>query len=64
MSKEVEKVHARLLSATQVQGILGVSRTTLYTFLKGKDPIPSFKFGKSRRFSLDKLNWWIEKHEQ
>ena len=55
----------RLLSPVDVQGILGISKRTLYTFLKSKkDPIPSIKIGNSRRFKLDKLMWWVEKHEQ
>ncbi len=55
----------RLLSAPEVQEILGVGKSTLYALLKSKkDPIPSIKIGKNRRFKLDKLLWWIEKHEQ
>lgn len=55
----------RLLSGREVQGILGIGKSALYAILRSKkDPIPSFKIGKSRRFKLDKLMWWIEKHEQ
>lgn len=55
----------RLLSPREVQEILGVGKTTLYGLLQSKkDPIPSIKIGNSRRFKLDKLLWWIEKHEQ
>ncbi len=55
----------RLLTAPEVQEILGVGKSTLYSLLKSKkDPIPSIKIGNSRRYKLDKLLWWIEKHEQ
>lgn len=55
----------RLLSPSEVQEILGVGKTSLYSLIKSKkDPIPSIKIGKNRRFKLDKLLWWIEKHEQ
>lgn len=55
----------RLLSAPEVQQILGVGKSTLYGLLRSKkDPIPSIKIGKNRRFKLDKLLWWIDKHEE
>lgn len=57
-------VSNRLLSAPEAQEILGVGKSTLYGLLRSKkDPIPSIKIGKNRRFNLDKLLWWIEKHE-
>ena len=55
----------RLLSTHEAGKILGVSKTALFAYLRSKkDPIPSFKIGKYRRFKLDQLNWWIAKHEQ
>lgn len=55
----------RLLCGPEVQEILGISRSMLNNLIRNKkDPIPSIKIGKSRRFKLDKLMWWIEKHEQ
>lgn len=55
----------RLLSVSDVQEMLAIGKSTLYSLLRSKkDPIPSIKIGKNRRFKLDKLIWWIEKHEQ
>lgn len=55
----------RLLSPVEVQEILGIGKTGLYGLIKSKkDPIPSIKIGKNRRFNLAKVLWWIEKHEQ
>lgn len=55
----------RLLSPREVQEILGIGKTGLYGLLKSKkDPLPSIKIGKNRRFNLAKVLWWIEKHEQ
>jgi excisionase family DNA binding protein len=56
---------SRLLSVRQAQEMLGVSKKTIHRLLGNKtDPIPSVKIGHSRKFQLDKLLWWIEKHEQ
>lgn len=58
-------VSNRLLTGPEAQEILGIGKSTLYSLLRSKkDPIPSIKIGKTRRFKLDKLLWWIEKHEQ
>ncbi len=55
----------RMLTPVQVQKMLGIGKTTLYALIKRrKDPIPSQKIHKSRRFRIDKLMWWIEKQEQ
>lgn len=56
---------SRLLSSRQAAEMLGVSKMTLWRFTQDKkDPIPSVKIGHNRKFKLDKLLWWIEKHEQ
>lgn len=56
---------SRLLSRKQVLAMLGISQTTLTRMLNNKrDAIPSIKLGASRKFQLDKVLWWIEKHEQ
>lgn len=56
---------SRLLSCRQAQEMLGLSKSSLYRLLLSKkDPIPSVKIGRIRKFKLDKLLWWIEKHEQ
>lgn len=58
-------VEYKLLSCAQVQGLLGISKTSLFNILRDKkDPIPSFKIGKNRKFKLDKVLWWIDKHEE
>lgn len=64
MSKVKAEIDPRsMLTPADVQKILRVSKPTLYSYLRGKDPIPSYKIGKHRRFNLEKLLWWIEKHE-
>lgn len=56
---------ACLLSPPEVQKILKIKKTKFFALLyRKKDPIPHFKIGGSLRFSLDKLNWWIEKQER
>ncbi len=56
---------SRLLSCRQAQEMLGISKASLFRLLAIKnDPIPSVKIGRARKFKLDKLLWWIEKHEQ
>lgn len=54
-----------ILTREQLQEYLKISKSTLTRLLSSKkDPIPSFMFRKVRRFQLEKINWWIEKHEQ
>lgn len=54
-----------MLDAVQVMTMLKISKTTLYGLMRrGKDPIPSVRIGKSRRFPVDKLRWWMEKLEK
>ncbi len=54
----------RLLSFQEARQFLGVGNGTLYKLLHSKnDPVPSIKLGKLHKFQLDKLLWWIEKHE-
>ncbi len=56
---------SRLLSTRQAQEMLGVGKVTLFRMLRNKkDPLPSCKIGRLRKFSLDKLLWWIEKHAE
>lgn len=51
----------RLLSADEVIKFLKISRTTLYELsIRKKNPIPSVKIGKSRRFPFDKVRFWME----
>lgn len=52
----------RMLDANQIIKMFRISKTTLYALLKRrKDPIPSVKIGKSRRFPLERVLWWREK---
>lgn len=56
---------SRLLSRNQVCDMLGVSIVTLHKLINSrKDPIPTVKIGHMRRFKLDQVIWWIEKHQQ
>lgn len=55
----------RMLTTFQLREMLGVSRASMYRLLRNKkDPLPSYKIGGHRRFKLDKVIWWIEKHER
>ena len=54
---------SELLTAKQAGKYLGMSHATMYRHLNNrKDPLPSFKIGQSRKFRVDQLNWWLEKH--
>lgn len=56
---------SRLLSCRQVQDMMGISKGTLFNLLRNKkDPFPSVKIGRNRKFKLDKVLWWIDKHEE
>ncbi len=60
-------VTGRLISVKEAMAYLGISRRTLYvmTFLhKADERIPSYKYGKSRKYKFDELNWWLEKHRE
>jgi predicted DNA-binding transcriptional regulator AlpA len=55
----------KMLNSTQVQGLLGCSRTTLWRYMSRKsNPIPFTKFGPHGRakFVRDKVLFWIENH--
>lgn len=55
---------SRLLTVKQLEEMMGIKKSAIYNLLRNKtDPIPSVKIGKHRRFKLDKVLWWIEKHE-
>jgi excisionase family DNA binding protein len=61
LPKELQ--HSRLLSTKQAQEMLGVGKVTLFKMLRNKkDPLPSFKIGRLRKFRLDQLTWYIDKH--
>lgn len=52
---------SRMLTIPQVAEWLGVSKYTIFNLMsRKKDPLPSVLFGKSRRFPLDKVRYWIE----
>lgn len=54
----------RFLDAAQVSKVLKISRSTLYGLIfRTKNPIPTVKIGKSRRFPVDKLRWWMDNLE-
>jgi excisionase family DNA binding protein len=56
---------SRMLSTKQAQEMLGVGKVTLFKMIRNKaDPLPSYKVGRLRKFKLDALLWWIEKHAQ
>lgn len=62
LPKDVHEI--RLLTREQAMGLLGVSMTHLNTLVfRKKNPVPSVKVGKSRRFPLDKLRWWMDNLE-
>ncbi len=51
----------RLLSVDETIQLLKVSRTTLFGLVsRKKDPIPSVRIGKSRRFPFDKVRSWMD----
>lgn len=55
---------SRFLNSHQVISLLKVSRTTLHNLImRVRNPIPSVKIGKTRRFPLDKLRVWMERPE-
>lgn len=57
--------NGRLLSTKQAQEMLGVGKVTLFKMLRNKsDPLPSFRVGRLRKFKLDQLLWWIDKHAE
>ena len=56
-------VQGRLISAREAMTLLGISRRTLYTMTlhsKPSERIPSYKLGKSRKYKLDELLWWLD----
>lgn len=55
----------RLLSFEEAREFFGVGKGKFYQMISAKkDPVPSIKIGKLYKFQLDKLLWWVEKHEQ
>ncbi len=51
----------RFLDVEQVRKVLKCSRGHLYSLIsRKKNPLPSVKVGKSRRFPLDKMRWWMD----
>ncbi len=53
--------NCRFLSVDEVVQLLKVSRTTLFGLVaRKKDPIPSVRIGKSRRFPFDKVRSWMD----
>lgn len=62
LPKHVDEV--QFLEVNQVCKFLKVSKSTLYGLIsRTKNPVPSVKLGKSRRFPLDKLRWWMDNLE-
>ncbi len=62
LPKHVDEV--QFLEVNQVCKFLKVSKSTLYGLIsRTKNPLPSVKLGKSRRFPLDKLRWWMDNLE-
>ena len=73
MSKTIDRpvvgalANGRMLSAKEAMAYLGVGKTTLYemTFKwKPGDRLPSYKYGKHRKYRLVELDWWLEKHRE
>lgn len=57
----VQEVSGRFLNMSEVMKVLKVSRGTIHGLIRRtKNPLPSVKMGKARRFPLDKLRWWME----
>lgn len=55
----------RLMSFDEARKFLGLGKGSMYKLIASKkDPIPSLKIGRLHKFQLEKLLWWIEKHEQ
>jgi len=55
---------SRLLTMKQLEEMVGYCRQTITKWAeRKKDPLPRVKIGREYRFKLDKVNWWIEKHE-
>lgn len=60
-----EIANRQLLSMNQVSAIMGVHRHTIQRMMNRKENrLPSLKIGGHRRFRLDKLIKWIDKHEE
>lgn len=63
LQESIETV--RMLTAKEVLRLVGVSNTKLYEMISDKkNPIPSRKMGKSRRFPFDKVRAWMETLEK
>lgn len=55
----------RLLSMNEVSTFMKINRHTIRRMMNRKDnPMPSLKIGGNRRFRLDKLLKWIDRHEE
>ena len=54
----------RLLDLHELISILKFSKFKIYGLInRKKNPIPSVKIGKNRRFPLDKVRWWMENQD-
>lgn len=53
----------RLLDASEVAEMLGLSRQQIYV-LSERGLIPSFKIGASRRFSPEDIQRWLEERRE
>lgn len=56
---------ACLLTPADVLKLMKISMATLDRLVSSKkDPLPSVRFRKTRRFQLEKVLWWIENHQK
>lgn len=53
----------KILTATEVAEMLGVSRETIYRLARSNQ-IPHFRVGTALRFSKEKVKEWIEIDEK
>ena len=60
-TKPTKEIPGAFPTIEDVMKILKVSESTIHGLVKrSKNPLPSVKIGKSRRFPYDKLRWWME----
>jgi len=52
----------KLMSFNDAKKYLKISRATLYRLIHGKN-VPAFKVGGQWRFRKDRLDKWLEDHE-
>lgn len=54
-------MNKKTLSLTELSEYIGVSRTTLYTMIQdGRFPVQPIKGLEPKRWSVEKVNEWIE----